>query len=339
MNPTSSSINNPEAVLKQIADAKFFFMAVVDTNATQKFQKTLLWQNASIAHYKGGNRILIPVEYDKNYNFISSISGDIELSLEKQSYAEVYKINNTYMFDIIHYIPSEYCINNKTKIYSGVVFTTDWSDKILTVAKFNMPNKAGSNNSSISNQRTMMVGCDVWIDWYSCPPAAGGSPAMTSVNNRITTMTINSSCTYVGSECLIPSGSDGGGGGGGGSSSAANSQIPTDIDSVAVTTPQTLLLGGILGYYHVESTWQLVGIKFASNTIYNYFTSLPTATSQLLIDGPSLPTPSYSVDYLTPNWVTLNFSVKCEGKGYVNTSLYPTNTVQNVKTYAAPFDL
>jgi hypothetical protein len=120
------------AITKQINDAKEFFENNIDTTVTQKFKKTALWDKAYIASYKSGDKIVVPLQYDKNYMFISSFAQSHKLSLQKQSHLYVYKnAEGNYKAEIVTEMPAESNFDKGAKAYSGFIQISDWSDKII----------------------------------------------------------------------------------------------------------------------------------------------------------------------------------------------------------------
>ena len=65
----ADNMSEYNALIKQITEAKSFFLSNVDTNAMSKFKKTALWNKAYIAHFKKEDKIIIPLKYEKNYTF------------------------------------------------------------------------------------------------------------------------------------------------------------------------------------------------------------------------------------------------------------------------------
>jgi hypothetical protein len=137
---SSKSIENTPAykeywaIVKQINDAKVFFEATVDTNVAQKFRKSALWEDACIVHYKSGDKIEVPLQYDRNYTFISSFGNGKKQSLKKQSKLAVYKDDmGNYKTEIITYLPDKLYMNKVVKKYSGFIQISNWSDEVINV--------------------------------------------------------------------------------------------------------------------------------------------------------------------------------------------------------------
>ena len=168
------------ALIKQIADAKTFFMNNVDTNVVQKFKKTALWDKAGVAHLKTGDQVIIPLKYDKNYTFISSFGGGNKLSLETQSHLTVYKTSSgNYKAEIINYMPDESFLNKTVSSFSGFVSASDWSDNIIGMRKYINGQVAPMQRKNISDYTQAKSGpnaenefeedcTDGYTDYYWC---------------------------------------------------------------------------------------------------------------------------------------------------------------------------
>ena len=259
------------ALVKQIADAKAFFISHVDTNMVQKFKKTALWEKAYIAHIKTGDQVIVPLKYDKNYTFVSSFGGGNKLSLEAQSHLTVYKTaSGNYKTEIINYMPDESFLNKTVSSFSGFVSASDWADNIIEMRKYVNGQVTPMQKKNIVDHAEVKSGpnaedafeedcSDGYTNYYWC------DNGWNSIGD----------CTYLFSVCndvesLVP---DGGGSG-----------ITVDDNMNVLVTKLWHVQQDPYGFWDVLSAETVNGVKSFTHPYdpkYNYFTSISPGSSHL----------------------------------------------------------
>ena len=115
---------------KEIADAKDFFESQITSFPSQRFKKTPIWERAYNAKMaSGAEKVIVPLKYDKSYNFKTSFSGSKQFSLEEQSFLSVYKdVFGNYQANVITIYPDESSINNTNQPFQGLLTIDDWNE-------------------------------------------------------------------------------------------------------------------------------------------------------------------------------------------------------------------
>jgi hypothetical protein len=309
------------AITQQIADAKAYFVSTVDTNVAQKFKKTAKWDDAFIAHYEDGDRVWIPLKYEKNYTFKSKFSGDKTFVLEKQSHLEVFKDkNNSYNMAVVTYMPNTKNLKNPENGFSGYIAISKWDDNIKRTYFYDngkialQPVKnstTGNQNSTLGNTYTnLSINCGSGVDYYWCD--AGWNSL--------------SDCQYLFTTCANDF------------QSLNNPQdFGSSADSLFTTSPKTYVVGGIQGYWYVDATFLLKGCLFINNSSKNYFTDLPTGNSDIHYVA-NLPIPTYKQSYAISNWVAGvgNQGVSVQVKGDTQDPTFGHTLLLKGQGYYAP---
>ena len=262
------------ALVKQIADAKAFFISHVDTNMVQKFKKTALWEKAYIAHIKTGDQVIVPLKYDKNYTFVSSFGGGNKLSLEAQSHLTVYKTaSGNYKTEIINYMPDESFLNKTVSSFSGFVSASDWADNIIGMRKYVNGQVTPMQKKNTVDHAQVKSGPNAEDEFEE--DCANGYTNYYWCDNGWNSIV---DCTYLFSVCndeesLVP---DGGGSGGDG--------ITADDNMNVLVTKLWYVQQDPYGWWQVLSPDAVAGVKSFTHPFdpkYNYFTSITAGTSYL----------------------------------------------------------
>ncbi len=159
----------------KIADAKNYFESHVFNSPSQRFKKTPLWEKAFNANMVNGEKVLVPLKYDKAYSFKTSFSGNKKLILEEQSFLSVYKdVSDNYHAEVITIYPDQSFLDNTDQTFQGLLTIDDWNEnrlktylykdgKLYDVQKpfFNSP-----DNSTQISGRTNEICMTVY--WFWC---------------------------------------------------------------------------------------------------------------------------------------------------------------------------
>ena len=268
---------------------------------------------------------MLPLQYDKNYTFSTNFSGNHQFALIEKSYLIIGKDKvGNYYTEIHTYYPDEKLANYPSKVFSGFATTQNWDNTIRDIYKYENGKmyKLLTSQGSVANSVEAGVNISAsrncyYINYFSCPPD----------------YTDLSQCEYLGSE-LIGCGDEGtiqceGNCGG---------ITPPAADNIFQVVPRSYVIGGMYGYCYAEATFILKGYKFSFSQALNYFTELPTGSTQLVITNPGVPNPIYTHQYAISSWLSLtlgNKAVDTKARGSVNTNLFGTQVVENSKPYAA----
>jgi hypothetical protein len=114
----------------RIAEAKAYFENNIATSASQRFKKTPLWEKGFNATMQNGDeKVLVPLKYDKPYNFKTSFSGNKKFTLEEQSFLSVYKdVSGNFHADVITIYPDESFLNDMNQKFHGLLTIDDWNE-------------------------------------------------------------------------------------------------------------------------------------------------------------------------------------------------------------------
>jgi len=113
-------------ILRKIEIARNYFNNHIDTNIAIEFKKSPDWERCFIAHLREEDKVVVPLNYDKNYTFSSNFSGNYKFNMTEKSYL-VFNMTNkdNYNIEVVTYYPDETYANNPSEIFSGIITIKD----------------------------------------------------------------------------------------------------------------------------------------------------------------------------------------------------------------------